>query len=96
MHTPNNARWLRAWLEAWYMNAEALLVIAMRLNRIAAAGATGAAERRLMVAEKIQAGLELQAKVLSGGFGRTPLSHTQGVLKHYGRKVTANRKRLLK
>ena len=68
----------------------------MRLNRIASGGATGAAESRLMFAEKIQAGLELQTKVLGGRRYPTPLSCTQVALKHYGRKVTANRKRLLK
>lgn len=68
--------------------------MALRMTRIAAGGPAGAAEARLMVSEKLQAAMELQTRLMTGGLGHTPLLGTQGILKHYRGKVAANSKRL--
>jgi hypothetical protein len=47
------------------------------------------------VHEKIEAGLNLQAKAMSLGLGSTPAGATSKVISHYRRKVKANRRRLM-
>jgi hypothetical protein len=47
-----------------------------------------------MVAEKVETALALQAVALSGGLGMTPQQAVSKSLKHYRRKVRANRRRL--
>ena len=64
--------WLGVWLDAWSLAFEASSVIALRVTKIAAGGAAAEAESRLMVSEKIESSLALQAKALSGGLGATP------------------------
>lgn len=86
--------WFRAGLDAWSLGAESSMVAAMRIARIATGGKAAAAESRLMVSEKVQAALELQARALAGRLGTTPLAGTQQTLAHYRRKVAANRRRL--
>lgn len=76
------------------LGAEAGTVITLRMARIAAGGAAGAAEADLMVSEKVRAAIELQTRFMTGAMGVTLLGATQGTLKHYRRKVAANNKRL--
>ena len=47
-----------------------------------------------MLSEKMQSAMELQSALVTGRLGATPLAGTQKVLRHYRRKVKANRKRL--
>ncbi len=82
--------WMRAGMDAWSLGLEASSVIGLRLAKIARGGQAGADEAMLMVSEKIESGMELQA----GLIGTSPLSGTQKTLKHYRRKVAANRRRL--
>ena len=86
--------WASAGLDAWTLGMEASAVIGLRLAKIAIGDAEAGREAQLMVAEKVQAALELQASLLTGRLGSTPLSGTQGLLRHYGRKVRANKRRL--
>ncbi len=88
--------WLRVGWDAWSLGLEASSVIGLRLAKIAAGGAAGEAESRRMVAEKIDAGMALQAAAMTGALGFTPLSATAGAVSHYRRKVRANRRRLIK
>jgi hypothetical protein len=88
--------WLRAGIAAWTLGIEASTVIALRTMKIAAGGEAGDSEARRMVAEKIEAGLDLQTKALTGGLGYTPASAANRTLAHYRRKVRANRRRLIK
>ncbi len=85
--------WTGVCLDAWRLGFDASSVIAMRVAKIAGGGDAGAAEARLMVAEKVQAALQLQAKLVDDVRG-TPLSSTQTALRHYGKAVAANRRRL--
>ncbi|TGX53735.1 hypothetical protein E5A73_12075 [Sphingomonas gei] len=73
---------------------EASAVIGLRTARMATGGVDVAEETRLMVSEKMQAALELQAALVSGRLGSDPLAGTRKVLRHYSRKVKANRARL--
>ena len=71
-------------------------MIGLRTARIAAGGPAGAAESRLMVAEKVAAAWDLQIKAVTGALGATPASATARTLTHYRRAVRANRRRLSK
>lgn len=82
--------WMSAGIEAWALGLEASTVIVMRVAKCASGGDLDGKEARLMVAEKMASALTLQA----GLFGLSPLATTQKTLGHYGRKVSANRKRL--
>lgn len=86
--------WLQVGFDAWSLGAEASFVAGLRLARIATGGVPAAAETQRMVAEKIQAALELQADAALGRLGTTPLSASRSTLRHYRRKVGANRRRL--
>ena len=85
--------WLTVSLDAWSLGAESAAVAALRMSKMAAGGSAGAREAALMVSEKVQAGLELQALLLAAG-PQTPLGGTNKVLRHYQKKVAANRRRL--
>jgi hypothetical protein len=83
-------------MSAWSLGIEASSVIALRTMKIAAGGPEANAEARRMVAEKVDAGLDLQTKAITGRLGFTPESAATKALAHYRRKVRANRRRLLK
>ena len=84
--------WLRVGMDAWLLAVEASSVIALRMMRATTGGA--AAEASRMVNEKIEAGLSLQAKAMTGGLGPTAHGAASRVITHYRRKVKANRRRL--
>ena len=89
-------RWLGIGFSAWSLGLEASSVIALRMLKIASGGKGGEAEARRMINEKIEAGLDLQTKALTGGLGLTPQSAATKTLAHYQSKVRANRRRLEK
>jgi hypothetical protein len=60
----------------------------------AAGGAAAQEEARLMVREKIEAGLALQAKAMTGRLGSTAPGAASSAIAEYRRKVKANRRRL--
>jgi hypothetical protein len=88
--------WLRIGFDAWALAFEASSVIGLRALRIAAGGASAEAETRRMFSEKIEAGMALQVKALSGALGPTAPGAAARTLQHYRRKVRANRRRLTK
>ncbi len=87
--------WIRASFAAWSLSIEASTVIMLRTMKIASGGKAAEREMRDMVAEKIEAGLDLQTKAMTGELGFTPESATNKTLAHYRRKVRANRRRLI-
>lgn len=89
------AAWTRASCDFWMLGVEAALVMSLRMIRLTTGGSAGAKEAELMFAEKIQAAVELQTRFMTGAVGMTPLGITQGVLKHYRKKVAANSRRLM-
>jgi hypothetical protein len=88
------AEWARAGIDAWALGLEASTVIGLRMATFAQGGAASEREARLMVAEKIESALHLQSAFLGGRLGNTPASGAKRVLRHYRRKVSANRRRL--
>jgi hypothetical protein len=75
---------------------EASSVIALRSWKLAAGGAAAETEAKRMVAEKIKAGLALQAMAVTGGLGLSAPGAVKKTVAHYRRKVRANRRRLTK
>ena len=88
------AGWASASLDAWALGMEASAVIGLRTAKMAAGGVDAAEEARLMVSEKMLAAFELQTALVTGRLGDNPLTGTKKTLRHYRRKVKANRKRL--
>ncbi|MGH6963683.1 MAG: hypothetical protein ACREE0_04310 [Phenylobacterium sp.] len=88
--------WIGIGFDAWRLGLEASTVIGLRTMKIAQGGAAGEAEAQRMVQEKIDAGLALQALALTGGLGMNPATASARTLAHYRRKVSANRRRLMK
>jgi hypothetical protein len=87
---------LRLSMDAWALGLEASSVIGLRTLKIAAGGAAGEAEARLMVDEKLKAGLQLQTMAMFGALGSTPHRAAAKTVSHYRRKVRANQRRLMK
>lgn len=88
------AGWFGAGMDAWSLGMEASTVIGMRAARMARGGAGAEDEAQRMVSEKMQSVFELQMAMMTGHLGTTPLAGTRKVIRHYRRKVKANRKRL--
>lgn len=86
--------WLSLTLDAWSLGIESATVIGLRTMKLAAGGAAAEAEAVLMVSEKIEAGLTLQHRAMTGGLGLTPPEAVAHTLTHFRRKVRANRRRL--
>ena len=88
------AGWLGASMDAWSLGMEASTVVGLRVAKIAAGGAGANDEACRMVSEKMQAAYELQMAMMSGQMGASPLAGTRKIIRHYRKKVKANRKRL--
>jgi len=88
--------WLRIGFDAWLLGLEASFTVGLRALKMMSGGRAAEAEARRMISEKIDAGQSLQAKALTGGLGMTAPSAAAKTLKHYRRKVRANRRRLAK
>lgn len=89
-----NNPWLGLGLDAWSLGMESSAVIGLRLMKIAAGGPAAQAEASLMVSEKIESAMAMQVRAMTGGLGVTPADAAAHTLKHYRRKVRANRRRL--
>ena len=76
------------------LGIEASSVIAARVLKISAGGVAAQREWDLMIAEKIEAGAQLQTKLAKLGGNAPPATAVAATLRHYRKKVTANRVRL--
>lgn len=88
------AGWVGASMDAWSLGMEASTVIGLRVAKLAMGGAGAEAEARRMVSEKMQAAYELQMAMVTGQMGASPLAGTRKVIRHYRKKVKANKRRL--
>jgi hypothetical protein len=86
--------WLRLYRDAWRLGFESAAVVGLRMMKIAQGGAAAESEKKRMVTEKIQAGLDLQRRALTGGLGMTPKTAAARTVSHYRKRVRANRRRL--
>ena len=94
MTKTQNANWMSAGVEAWMLGLDMWSVVGLRMMKIAAGGAAGERESRLMIEEKMQAMAELQTKLMTGRISSDPATGSRQVMRHYSGKVKANRKRL--
>jgi hypothetical protein len=69
------------------------MMIGLRTIKIAAGGAAAEKESQQMIAEKITAAVELPLKLANSG-ATSPAAMTKSTLRHYSKKVRANRRRL--
>jgi hypothetical protein len=88
--------WLRIGFDAWALGLDASFTMGLRVLKMMAGGRAAETEARRMISEKIEAGQALQTRALTGGLGVTAPSAAAKTLKHYRRKVRANRQRLAK
>ena len=86
--------WARLGWHAWMLGAESANVIALRGLMFATGGDPHGTEARRMVAEKLEAARAPQTMALTGVLGFTAPVMVDRTLKHYRRKVRANRRRL--
>jgi hypothetical protein len=88
--------WLvKAWIDAAKFNLDVQSVVTMRLMKIAAGGATGAAESTRMVQEKAEASAAaVTAGALALAKGRSVKAATKAAMVPVKKRVRANRKRL--
>lgn len=87
--------WMRLGWDAWMLGAESASVIGLRTLKLAAGGPAADRESRLMVDEKLEAARALQVMALTGALGFTAPAAVDKTIKHYRRKVRANRRRLV-
>ena len=88
--------WVEIGAAAAALGVESVSVIALRLAGAAVGGPRAAEEAWLMCSEKVAAVAELQGKLMMGTLGATPSRAMSATLRHYRRKVAANRRRLVK
>lgn len=86
--------WAKAGWDAWALGLESSAVIGLRVAKIAMGGPAAGEEASRMLSEKLQSAMELQAALVTGRLGTTPLAGARNTLRHYRRKVKANRRRL--
>jgi hypothetical protein len=86
--------WPRLAFDSWVVSIDAAAVMGLRIMKLAACDTAAALEAQRMVSEKVEAALALQALVVGGALGNSPASMMAGSLRHYGRTVRANRRRL--
>ena len=86
--------WGKLGWDAWALGADAASVIGMRTASALAGGDLTGREARLMICEKLLAGMEIQSAFMSGALGKDPATAMEEVLRTYSRKVRANKQRL--
>ena len=87
------AWWSAGW-DTWALAYEASEVIAMRAAKLGLGQDLKGSESRMMFSEKMISAVEMQAALMTGSLGTTPIAVIKKVLRHYRSKVRANRRRL--
>lgn len=88
--------WMEIGAATAILALESARVVGLRAANATMGGSKAAEEAWRMYLEKFTALAELQASLLMGSLGATPTAAAMGTLKHYRRKVAANRRRLSK
>lgn len=94
MRTNEALDWMEIAAEATVLGFESAAVMGLRLAGAARGGRKAEREAWRMYSEKVVALAELQTMFLTGALGATSSAATRGTLRHYQRKVSANRRRL--
>lgn len=87
-----SADWMKLAHDGYWLWAESMMVVGMRTTDMMT-GKGSADENLLMVTEKMQAGAELAVMLATGGL-RSPEQNAHKAVRHYRKRVRANRKRL--
>lgn len=85
---------MRLGLDAWMLGTEVSAVMMLRGLKLASGQDADGRETARMVTEKVDAALALQAMAITGSLGLSAPIALDRTLKHYRRKVRANRRRL--
>jgi hypothetical protein len=93
MKPSENAAWLKLGIDVWALGWQAARVMGLRTAKMAEGSPAAAMEAWLMLSEKIQTTVEVQADLLAGA-NASPLTTTRRTLARYKRKVAANDRRL--
>jgi hypothetical protein len=88
--------WFTVGFDAFTLGMEAAAVIAQRSLILAQGGAQAQAEAVRMVSEKAEAATALAMRAALGGLGQQPATVAAKTVRHYRKKVRANRRRLAK
>lgn len=86
--------WLEVAASSAALGMEAASVIGLRVAGAVAGDPKAVLEAWRMWSEKVVALSELQMRLFTGRLGSTPSAAAKATLKHYRRKVGANRRRL--
>lgn len=86
--------WMEIAAATTALGMESAGVIGLRVAGATLGGPGAADEAWRMWSEKVIALAELQTRLLTGSLGITPAGAARETLKHYRRKVAANRRRL--
>ena len=93
----NNAlEWMEIAVDAMILAVESAGVIGLRAVAASRGGQSATDETKRMIAEKYLALAELQAQFLVGSRVVSPTAAAKRSIRHYRRKVSANRRRLTK
>jgi hypothetical protein len=87
-----NGDWIKLAHDSYWLWAESMMVMGMRTTDMMT-GRGSNRENVLMVTEKLQANAELAIKLATGGL-TTPEKTAHKAVRHYRKRVTANRRRL--
>ncbi|WP_395328011.1 hypothetical protein WBP06_12265 [Novosphingobium sp. BL-8H] len=88
------ADWMKLATDSYLLWADSMMVIGMRASDMMT-GRGSSHENVRMVTEKVQANAELAAKLFWGG-PTTPERAARKAVRHYSKRVRANRRRLSK
>lgn len=88
------ADWMKLATDSYLLWADSMMVIGMRTSDMMT-GRGSSHENVRMVTEKVQANAELAAKLFWGG-PTTPERAARKAVRHYRKRVRANRRRLSK
>lgn len=81
-------------VDLWSLTLDSVAVVWMRLGRLALLDAAALLELRRMVDEKAMAPFDLSKRALCGELGMTQPQIVHGAVRHVGKAVAANRRRL--
>ncbi|WP_334184352.1 hypothetical protein [Novosphingobium sp.] len=87
-----NGDWIKLAHDSYWLWAESMMVMGMRTTDMMT-GRGSNRENVLMVTEKLQANAELAIKLATGGL-TSPEKTAHKAVRHYRKRVTANRRRL--
>ncbi len=87
-------QWIALGVDSWVLGVESAAVIALRSARLSAFDAAAEHEAQLMVTEKVRAAIDLGMDFMAGRLGSDPIGVSRAVVRHYGRRVRANHRRL--